>query len=521
MLSNSVFRLARPRKKGWMHLLFSRFILIVALLLLQLGLAAGFFFFLREYIPAFAVAMTVFTIGMVLYLFNCPMDVDGKLTWMFLIAVAPVGASLLLFFTRSNTGHRRIRRRVETLVEQTKTAIPQDPTVMEELRAADVNTAALVRYLNRSGCFPAYRHTAAAYLPGGESMLRELLKEIDRAERFIFLEFFILEEGDLWGRVLRKLIEKAKAGVEVRVLYDGTCEISRLPGNYCALLREQGIRAKAFAPIRPIVSSHHNYRDHRKIAVIDGRVAFTGGVNLADEYINGVNLFGHWKDAAVMLRGEAVKSFTLMFLQSWNINEKEPVFAPWLEDAPEAPDAAGFVIPYGDCPLDGDLVGETVYMDILNRARDYVHIMTPYLILDGKMESALCYAAQRGVDVKIILPGRPDKKLAYALAKSHYHTLLEAGVKICEYSPGFVHAKVVVSDAVRAVVGTINLDYRSFYHHFECAAYLLGTDCIADIDEDFQETLMQCRTVTGETMRRERLFYRIVGPLFKFIAPLM
>lgn len=257
--------------------------------------------------------------------------------------------------------------------------------------------------------------------------------------------------------------------------------------------------------------------------MIDGKVAFTGGVNLSDEYINRVEHYGHWKDTAVMLKGDAARSFTLMFLQMWNITEEKPVYNPWLgmnkNDVPAH--CSGYVIPYGDCPLDKDKVGEMVYIDILNRATDYVHIMTPYLILDGELEAALTFAALRGVDVTLILPGIPDKKLAYALAKSHYKRLTEAGVRIYEYTPGFVHAKVFVSDDRKAVVGTINLDYRSLYHHFECAAYMYETDCIPDIEKDFQTTLSKCRKVTPESIKNEKLFYKVMGSLMQFIAPMM
>ena len=251
-------------------------------------------------------------------------------------------------------------------------------------------------------------------------------------------------------------------------------------------------------------------------------MAFNGGVNLADEYINRRERFGHWKDTAVMLKGDAVKSFTLMFLQMWNIDEPKPVFDPWLREGGDLPEhPSGYVIPYGDCPLDNDKVGETVYMDILNRAEDYVHIMTPYLILDGELETALKYAAQRGVDVKIILPGIPDKEMPYALAKTHYKRLIEAGVKIYEYTPGFVHAKVFTSDDRKAVVGTINLDYRSLYHHYECATYMFETACIPEIEKDFQDTLAKCSEVTEQTIKDEKLFYKVAGSLLQFIAPLL
>ena len=322
--------------------------------------------------------------------------------------------------------------------------------------------------------------------------------------------------------MLEILARKAKEGVDVRVMYDGTCEFSTLPHDYPKRLRKLGIKCKMFSPVTPFVSTHYNYRDHRKILVIDGHTAFNGGVNLADEYINHVEKYGHWKDTAVMLKGEAVKSFTLMFLQTWNIDEKRPEFEEFLAYPTFAPEkTAGYVIPYGDCPLDQDKVGERVYMDILNRAQKYVHIMSPYLILDGEMETALKFAAERGVEVCLILPGIPDKAAPYALAKTHYASLVESGVQIYEYTPGFVHAKVFVSDDREAVVGTINLDYRSLYHHFECATYMYEVGCIPEIEADFQSTLEKCRKVTPETIRKEKWTRKAAGFVLKTIAPLM
>ena len=271
----------------------------------------------------------------------------------------------------------------------------------------------------------------------------------------------------------------------------------------------------------PLVSTHYNYRDHRKILVIDGHTAFNGGVNLADEYINRIEKYGHWKDTAVMLKGEAARSFTLMFLQMWNVTGHPPEFGDFCAAPVPARRAPGFVMPFGDCPLDADKVGEQVYMDILNRATTYVHIMTPYLILDGEMQNALEFAARRGVDVRLILPGVPDKSAPYALAKTHYAALLDAGVKIYEYTPGFVHAKVFVADGREAVVGTINLDYRSLYHHFECATWMYGVECIADIDADFAATQAKCRRVEKETIWQNARRLRLLGPVLKVVAPLM
>ena len=518
----NVLRLAKPLKKGVWHLIFSRFALIVLLILFQIALVTALYLRLREYLTWYAVGQTAFTLVMILYLFSSDMDSSAKLTWMVLISVLPFAGAFLLFYTLINPGHRALSRRERELIEQTKDALEQPPSAMMALRDDPLGTDDLQKYLCRSGCFPVYDRTEVQYFPQGEYAFAAMLQELERAEESIFMEFFIIEEGYMWGRVLDILARKARAGVDVRVMYDGMCEVLELPSGYAKLLEQVGIRAKAFAPLRPFLSTHFNYRDHRKILVIDGKVAFNGGVNLADEYINRKERFGHWKDVAVMLRGPAARSFTLMFLQMWNITEREADFSPCgAPPPPEYPQAEGFVLPYADCPLDEDKVGETVYMDLLYRAATYVHIMTPYLILDGELEAALKYAAQRGVDVKIILPGVPDKPPAYALAKSHYRVLTEAGVKIYEYTPGFVHAKVFVSDDIKAVVGTINLDYRSLYHHFECATYLYHAPCIAAIEEDFQKTLKRCRAVTPETIRREKLGYKLLGPIMKLVAPLM
>ncbi len=457
---------------------------------------------------------------MVVYLFNNRMDSAAKLTWMWIISLAPIPGTIFLFFTQRNWGHRKTKQRVDQIITGTKTELSQETRIIDDLKADTSGTDDLVHYLNRSGCFPVYDGTAVTYYPSGEANFAAMLDDLEKAEHFIFMEYFIIQEGAMWGAILEILIRKAKAGVDVRVMYDGMCEINQLPGNYRRLLENNGIKTKAFAPIVPVVSSHYNYRDHRKILIIDGQIAFNGGINLADEYINRVNRFGHWKDTAVRLHGPAVQSFSLMFLQMWNLDEKIPDYSVCHTPVEKAA-ASGYVIPYGDCPLDEDKVGETVYMDILNRAVDYVHIMTPYLILDGEMETSLKYAAQRGVDVKLILPGIPDKKAAYALAKTHYDALTDAGVHIYEYTPGFVHAKVFVSDNRRAVVGTINLDYRSLYHHFECATYLYKNDCIPDIEQDFQSTLLQCRPVTKESIQKENLYYRLMGGIMKFVAPLM
>ena len=521
-MEEKIFRLAKPKRKGLLPILFSRITIVVLLLVLQILIFVGLYGFLNEYFRLFSAAVTLFTYVMGIYLFCSTIDATSKLTWLLLLATFPVPTAFLLFYVRANQRHGKVTERVLEQIRATQQAIPQDARVTEKLERDGGGVDSLAHYLGESGCYPVYDRTEVKFFPLGEYKFAALLEELKKAEKFIFIEYFIIGEGYMWGEILKILIEKAAAGVDVRVMYDGMCELTYLPSNYPELLAKYGIKAKAFSRFLPIVSSHYNNRDHRKILVIDGRVAFNGGVNLADEYINYIHPFGHWKDTAVMLKGDAVRSFTLMFLQMWNTWEEQPEYEPFLSVSvcePEHP--SGYVMPFGECPLDDYKAAESVYMDILNRANRYVHIMTPYLILDGEMETALKFAAQRGVDVRILLPGVPDKKFAYALAKSHYPSLLGAGVKIYEYTPGFVHAKIFVSDDCKAVVSTINLDYRSLYHHFECGTFLYQADCIADIEADYQATLAQCRAVTEETIREEKSLYKLVGPLIKAAAPLM
>ena len=521
-LDDNGLNLLKKGHKGLLRLVFSRLGLVAVLLILQVLLQFSLYRWFNSFVPHFYIFTVVFTVGMVLYLLNSRIDPTAKITWLVVIMLAPLLGAVLLAFTQSDLGHRALKKRLDGIIAQTRELIPQDQAVMEELKKENEALTGLAHYIRISGCYGVYKDTQVTYFPSGEAKFAELLKQLEEAKHFIFLEYFIIDEGLMWGKVLEILARKAKEGVEVRVMYDGSCEFFTLPHSYPQKLAELGIKCKMFAPFSPILSTHYNYRDHRKILVIDGHTAFNGGVNLADEYINHIERFGHWKDTAVMLKGEAVKGFTLMFLQMWNITEKELEFERFLQYPTYPPvDAKGFVLPYGDCPLDGEKVGEMVYIDILNRAQKYVHIMTPYLILDGELETALRFAAKRGVEVALILPGIPDKTIPYALAKTQYKSLLEAGVKIYEYTPGFVHAKVFVSDDEEAVVGTINLDYRSLYHHFECATLMYQVPCIKEIEADFQETLALSREVTEKTIWQGHRFLRLIGPVAKTVSPLL
>ena len=521
--ADQIMNLLNPQNKGIKKLIFSRFFIFALLMALQIGLLVWVLSFAQEQIQHYLVIERVFAFVMIAYLFNSSMDASAKLTWMFIISLVPVAGTGILAYTRFNFGNRRVTRATKTQIVTTMDAIRQPEGVIGELKYDGSHTDDLVKYLSRSGCFPAYKNTQTVYYSSGELMFKAMLKELQSAENYIFMEYFIIEEGRMWGQILDILSRKAADGVTVKVMYDGMCELSTLTADYWKRLKSVGIEAKPFSPIRPFLSSHYNYRDHRKIMVIDGKTAFTGGVNLADEYINRKVRFGHWKDTGIRVKGDAVQSFTLMFLQMWNTVKGNCDYSQYLSETgkyiPEDP--SGYVIPYCDCPLDSDKVGETVYVDILNRAGSYVHIMSPYLVLDGELEKAICFAAERGVDVSLILPGIPDKITAYALAKSHFRSLLDSGVRIYLYKPGFIHAKVFVSDDIKAVVGSINLDYRSLYHHFECAAYLYKTSCIRDIEDDFMDTLSKCSEVTYETIRNESVFYKLLALIMKFIAPLI
>lgn len=514
--------LLKKGQKGIIHAIFSRFGLVLLMLAAQVLILFSAFRWFGQFLPHIFGGTVLFTFIIVICLLNSRINPTSKITWLIVIMLLPVFGVLLFCYTRSELGHRALKGYFHKIITDTKESIPQSGETMGHLTGEAPGVAALAHYMHRSGCHPVYEHTAVTYFPLGEDKFEEMLKQLEAAEQFIFMEYFIVDEGLMWGRVLEILARKAAAGVDVRMMYDGTCEFALLPRDYPKRLRALGIKCKVFAPVAPFISTCYNYRDHRKILVIDGHTAFNGGVNLADEYINQKEKFGHWKDTAVMLKGEAVKSFTLMFLQMWRIGERQEEYERFLS-CPALPveTAKGYVIPYGDCPLDDDRLGERVYMDILNRSLSYVHIMTPYLILDGEMETALKFAAERGVEVILLLPGIPDKAVPYALAKTHYASLLESGIRIYEYMPGFVHAKVFVSDSSEAVVGTINLDYRSLYHHFECATYMYRTDCIREIEADFQSTLAKCRQVTMETVRREKWTVKLTGRLMKAIAPLL
>ncbi len=503
------------------RILFSWTSIIIVLLIIGVLAVFSVFQWFYDWLSTITAGIFIFDILVIIYLVNSKMDSSGKITWLLIISAIPVIGALLYMYTRLDFGFISIKSYFQDERTVSRDYINEDNFAKKELKKLDSDAGGTAAYVSSTGNYPVFQNTSVKYYPLGEYKWQDMLKDLEKAQKFIFLEYFIIGEGLMWGSILHILAEKVKAGVEVRVMYDGTCEFTTLPHNYPERLKKLGIQCKMFSPLTPILSTSYNYRDHRKILVIDNQIAYNGGVNLADEYINHIERFGHWKDTAIRLEGDAVQSFTMMFLEMWNLTEHEVKVAEYMKVKPVPVTSDGYVMPYADTPFDDFRTGESVYMDLLYQAGRYVHIMTPYLILDDEMVMALRTAALKGIDVRIILPGIPDKKVVYQLAKTYFWILKKAGVRIYTYTPGFVHAKVFVSDDIKAVVGTINLDFRSLYHHFECATYLYGSSCIADIEQDFMETLEKCHEVTDEEVYRQNLFERGVGRFARMVAPML
>ena len=506
--------------KGFLKLLFSRVGMVSLGILLQLIVLLASLWWFRDYAPVINTVSTVLSWVLVLWLLSRTGNPAYKMAWIILILGFPVlGLTLFLIFG-GNRLSKRLRRKMggidRTLIEY----MNQDEEVMDELRELDAGAAVEARYLYNVAHCPVYRNTETVYFSSGEEAFARMLEELERAEKTIYLEYFIIAEGELWSRFLRVLRAKADAGVDVRVLYDDFGCIRRVPSNYARQLEQFGIQAKAFNRFVPMLDSRLNNRDHRKFLIIDGRVAFTGGVNLADEYANlGKAALGSWKDCAVMLRGDAVWSVTVMFLSMWNyVTDSRSIDLP-----PEAEDcsAAGWVQPYLDSPLDDEAVGRTVFSNMITRARRYVWIMTPYLIVDDAMTETLTNAAKSGIDVRIITPGIPDKAYVYEMTRANYTPLMEGGVRVFEYSPGFIHSKLFLSDDLTAAVGTVNLDFRSLYLHFEDGVWLYRASCMDRIRADFEQTFPQCREVCLEDARRIRLPRRLYRAVLRLLSPLM
>lgn len=636
--------------------MFSRFIITAVLLILQIWILFSFYGWLKEYSQVGMAFATGLGIVLIIYMVNSDNASTYKSAWILIFAVFPVFGTLLFLYIRTNIGHLRPRKILGEILDETKPYSVTQISTQRLIEKEDDRFINLKRYIEKVGGYPAWTDTKVEYYSFGEEAYEPLLEAIKGAQKFIFLEFFIVEPGKFWDNMLDALEKKVKEGVEVRMLYDDLGCLVTLPRNYYNVLRKKGINSRSYAEMLPLLSTHYNNRDHRKILVVDNKVGFTGGMNLADEYINEVSRFGKWKDCMVRLEGKGVNSLTLMFLQMWNsvyVQYRSPeMYQKYLElpengigenevrgicdnkgtddnkkisddkeagdkteiredgseiraveaaeygpdkkadeqvkkvqdivqkvmpepevvegtenkesgDKPETaldvrpgdktgaaldvrpedkPETAldvvpedkqgialdvkpeedsGYVIPYGDGPYRTENVAENVYMDIISHATKYVYIMTPYLMLSDEMTHCVCYAAKSGVDVRILLPHIPDKKMIFAITRSHYRELMAAGVGIYEFTPGFVHSKVVLADDKIGVVGTINFDFRSLFLHYECGCLIYKNKELGKIRDDFQDAFSQSQQMDRETYKKISAFQRLCGWVLNLLAPLL
>ncbi|MFP3040855.1 cardiolipin synthase [Treponema primitia] len=511
------------KEKKWFRAVFRRRIFVIAILLIQIAFILSLIASTSMNSHYVGWALNVVSVLVCIYIVNKKEKSAYKLTWIFLIMLFPIfgGILYIIFYFQSNP--RKLKRYFAESERQCRPLflLPGDslPFLMENYE----DCLPQARYLQEYAGFPIYVHTQAEYFPSGEDFFKQVLVELEKAERYIFLEFFILSEGQMLDPILDIMERKAREGLDVRLMYDDLGCFMSLPPDFKQQMEQRGIRCTIFNLFKPIFSSLQNNRDHRKIVSIDGKVAFTGGMNLADEYINIFPKYGHWKDAAIMIEGEAAWSLTLIFLQMWDLGKKVMEsygdFYPWRED-PCPVKSDGYVQPYADSPIDAENVGEHVYIQIINNAKEYVYINTPYLVIDDNLLSALTLAAKSGVDVRIITPHRWDKWFVRMVSRSYYRQLVMAGVKVYEYTSGFNHSKTFVSDDKVATVGTTNLDYRSLYLHFECGVWIYKNSAVSKVKEDFLKTIPISTQITLEDCSRSpiRNFGRDVLRIF---APLM
>lgn len=442
-----------------------------------------------------------------------------KLTWLIMISIFPLFGGISYIFVRLSKQQPKLAD--SQYREKARQLLIQDSETAEQLKAECPDAVNLSRYVTKFGLYPLHYNSETEYFPLGEMQFQVMKEELEKAEKFIFLEFFIITKGTMFDELSEILIRKAKEGLDVRLMYDGIGTGMLNSKKIFGKLKENGIKCKEFNPFRPMLSSIQNNRDHRKSVVIDGNTAFSGGINLADEYINKIERFGHWKDTGIMIRGQAVRNYTIMFLALWEplgTPERYELFFP---EIPPVTKNDGFIQPFSDSPLDDEPVGKSVYLELINNAREYVCITTPYLILDEEMTNALRFAAKKGVKIQIITPHIPDKWYVYMIAWNNYPALLEMGVEIYEYTPGFIHAKSLVADGKTAVVGTVNFDYRSFYLHFESASVLYNCSVIEKIKADFDETLKVSQLITLNDCEERPFHMKAAGCILNMFAPLL
>ena len=504
-------------KNSWGRLCF-----VAIALVLQLGWLVSAINQAWAYYPYAALLMEILALAVVVFILNQNRSFASKTLWIVLVLVFPVLGLCLFLLVGQPWATRSMRRRFENVDRSLIELLPESREAMEGLVAGDPGFLAQVRYLQNWCSYPVYQNTRVEFHAQTDVAFAALKDALRGAKKFIFMEYHAIELSDCFMEIEEILVERARAGVEVRLFYDDVGSFAFINTSFVKRMEKQGVKCRVFNPLVPVVSAFMNNRDHRKITVVDGELGFTGGYNLADEYFNVKSPYGHWKDTGIMLRGEAVRSLTLIFLEMWNaVKKMDDDYRCYLQGGAALQQSDGYVLPYADSPLDDERVGENVYLNILKNARSYAWIYTPYLILDEELISELTLAAKRGVDVRIVTPGIPDKKMVYQLTRSYYGQLAKNGVRIFEYSPGFLHAKEMLSDDVTAVVGTINLDFRSLYLHFENAVLLHRCAAIADIRRDFEATFPLCREKTELYRGRGPAKNRITQSLLRLFAPLL
>ena len=506
--------------KKILYILFHRSVLVALALVVQLAALAvmvGYFsstgLFYWSCI-ALSVAAAVAIVG-------SRMEPGYKIAWLLLILPFPIFGGVFYLLVGGGYIPKRTQKRMQGMLEKSAQTL-KDDFKAEDLLPLGGDAAGQASYLERRAACPAYTNTETEYFPLGDAVFPRMLKELEKAEKYIFLEYFIIQPGVFWDSILAILERKAAQGVEVRVLYDDFGCMFTLPRDYNETLTKKGIQCRVFNRLMPVMSLRLNNRDHRKLLIIDGKVGFTGGLNLADEYINVKERFGHWKDSAILLEGDAVWSMTVMFLTMWdNIADWDEDFEPFRPPASPVRPWTGYVQPYTDTPLDLEAVGQSVYLNMIAKAKNYIYITTPYLIVDVATNTALCNAAKSGVDVRIITPHIPDKRYVFEVTRAHYQPLLEAGVQIYEYTPGFIHAKNFVVDDRFATVGTVNLDYRSLFLHFEDGVWLCEAPCIRDIRKDFEATLAVSELYSLRRFKHLNILLQLYRSILRVFAPLM
>lgn len=504
--------------------IFSRIFIVGTLIAVQIVSLVVLIVVLGDNFVYVYVVLVAFSGFMVFWIIGKKDNPSLKVPWLVVILLLPIfGGLFYLILGRARLPEKH-RKNMIAINKRLKPYYPVNDNSYEKLKAIDIQAFRQSCYLKNTIGMPLYENTTCEYLKLGESKFERLKLELEKAKHYIFIEYFIIKEGKMWDCLLEILVRKVKEGVLVRVMYDDIGCLKALPYKYYSKLIEMGIKCTVFNPFRPSLSPSLQNRDHRKILVIDGHTGFTGGINIADEYINEVERFGHWKDCAVMLKGEAVCSLTLMFLEMWNFyspeDEDYEKYAPKKYHSTDF-DNDGFVMPYGDTPLDDEYVSESVYLNIINSCTDYLYINTPYFVVDNEMVTALTLAAKRGVDVRIVTPHIPDKWYVHIMTQSYYPQLIGAGIKIYEYMPGFMHSKTFVADDKIATIGTVNLDYRSLYHHFECGVWLYKNNAVMELKQDFLNTLKVCENISLEQSLKVSLIKRVFRSVLRLVAPLM